>query len=390
VVSIAARLRNEAVIALPAYMFCASKIGRLIRLLALWLVLSAAPNVAGAEDAIFNVGLTTRDFIPAEPYDWRGAQTRALRATIWYPAAADARESPQWIGPRIVPFFSTGNAARDAEPAPGLRRPLIVLSHGNGGTAFQLGWLGTALARRGFIVVAVNHPGNNGLEDYTVEGMSLWWLRAVDLSAIIDAILVDKTFGSRIDPARIGAAGHSLGGYTVLSAAGGITNPELLQVFCGSPAADASCKPPPPAAVMRRETLARLSADPDFRQRYSEAGKSYHDERIRAVFAMAPGPGPVFAADSLEKISLPVAIVAGSADEIIPTAAAAEAFARVIPHATLKIFPKAGHFIFLGTCTLIGSVFFRDTCRDPDGADREGVHAETIRFAVDFFTANLR
>lgn len=220
--------------------------------------------------------------------------------------------------------------------------------------------------------------------------MSLWWLRAVDLSAVIDAMLVDRTFGSLIDPARIGAAGHSLGGYTVLAVAGGISNPELLQVFCRSPAADVSCRPPPPAAVMRRETLARLSADPDFRQRYSEAGKSYRDERIRAVFAMAPGPGPVFAPDSLEKISLPVAIVAGSADEIIPTAAAAEAFARVIPHATLKIFPKAGHFIFLGTCTLAGSVFFRDTCRDPDGADRDAVHAETIKLAVGFFTTNLR
>ncbi len=361
-----------------------------MRFLALWLVLLAAPNVACAEDTAFKVGLTTRDIIPAEPYDWRGAKTRALRATIWYPAATNARERPQWIGPRIVPFFSAGNAARDAEPAPGPRRPLVVLSHGNGGAAFQLAWLGTALAGRGFIVVAVNHPGNNALEDYTLEGMSLWWLRAADLGAIIDAMLVDKTFGSLIDPARIGAAGHSLGGYTVLAAAGGISNPDLLQVFCRSPAADASCKPPPPAAVMRQETLARLSADPDFRQRYSEASKSYRDERIRAVVAMAPGPGPVFEPDSLEKISIPVAIVAGSADEIIPIAAAAEAFARMIPHATLKIFPKAGHFIFVDTCTLVGSLFFRDTCRDPDGSDREAVHAETVRLAVDFFTTNLR
>src|SRR5262249_30424286 len=170
-----------------------------------------------------------------------------------------AREKPQWIGPRVVPFFSAGNAARDAEPAPGPRRPLVVLSHGNGGAAFQLAWLGTALARHGFIVVAVNHPGNNALEDYTVEGMSLWWLRAVDVSTVIDAMLVDKTFGSLLDPARIGAAGHSLGGYTVLAAAGGISNPDLLQAFCGSPAADVSCKPPPAAAVMRRETLQRLS-----------------------------------------------------------------------------------------------------------------------------------
>ena len=360
-----------------------------MRFLALSLILFATVAVAHA-DAVFKIGVTTRDFIPAEPYDWRGARTQALRVMIWYPAAGDAREEPQWIGPRIVPFFSAGRAARDAAPAAGPRRPLVLLSHGNGGTASALGWLGTALAAHGFVVVAVNHPGNNALEDYTVEGFSLWWLRAVDLSAVIDAVLDDKTFGSQIDPARIGAAGHSLGGYTVIAVAGGITNPAQLEVFCRSPAADASCKPPAPASDMRQKSLARLSSDPDFRQRYGEAGKSYRDERIHAVFALAPGPGPVFTPESLGKISIPVAIVAGSADEIVPSASAAEALARAIPHATVKLFQQAGHWVFLGTCTMVGRVVFRAFCGDPDGIDRDAVHAETIRRALDFFSANLR
>jgi predicted dienelactone hydrolase len=45
-------------------------------------------------------------------------------------------------------------------------------------------------------------------------------------------VLDDKTFGSQIDPAHIGAAGHSLGGYTVIAVAGGITEPARLQAFC--------------------------------------------------------------------------------------------------------------------------------------------------------------
>jgi predicted dienelactone hydrolase len=201
-------------------------------------------------------------------------------------------------------------------------------------------------------------------------------------------LLEDKTFGSRIDPARIGAAGHSLGGYTVIAVAGGITNPTQLQAFCRSPAADASCKPPPPSAEMRQKTLARGS-DPDFRQRYSEADKSYRDERVHAVFAMAPGPGPIFTPESLGKISIAIAIVAGSADEIVPPAAAAEALAKATPHATLKLFQHAGHFVFLNACTVVGRVVFRTPCADPDGANRDTVHAETIRLALDFFTANL-
>ncbi|WP_094194008.1 hypothetical protein [Bradyrhizobium viridifuturi] len=90
-----------------------------MRFLALWLILLAAPGLARADDTAFKVGVTTRDLIPPEPYDWRGAKLHALRVTIWYPAAADAREQPQWTGPRIVPFVSTGSAAPDAAPAAG-------------------------------------------------------------------------------------------------------------------------------------------------------------------------------------------------------------------------------------------------------------------------------
>jgi predicted dienelactone hydrolase len=360
-----------------------------MRFLALALIFLTAVNVACAEE-VFKVGVTTRDFIPDEPYDWRGAATHALRATIWYPAASDAREQAQWIGPRFVPFFSAGNAAPDAMPAPGPLRPLILLSHGNGGRADQLAWLGAALGAHGFIAVAVNHPGNNALEEYTVEGTSLWWLRAVDLSAVIDAMLTDKIFGSLIDPARVGAAGHSLGGYSVLTAAGSISDPSRLDAFCGSPAADASCKPPPPAAEMREKRRARLDSDADFRDRYGKAGNSYRDPRIRAVLAMAPGPGPILTSESLGQIAIPVAIVTGDADEIVPPAAAAETFAKAIPHATLKIFPHAGHFVFVDSCTMAGRIFFAAICRDADGADREAVHAETIALALDFFTTNLR
>src|SRR5262249_34035935 len=158
-----------------------------MRLLALSLVLLAAAVNAARADTVFNVGATTRDFIPGEPYDWRGAKTHTLRAIIWYPAAGEAREEPQWIGPPIFSFYSAGSAARDAPHAAGPQRPLILLSHGFGGTASDLAWLATALAAHGFIAVAVNHPGNNGLEAYTAEGYSPMWLRAVDLGAVIAA-----------------------------------------------------------------------------------------------------------------------------------------------------------------------------------------------------------
>jgi len=49
----------------------------------------------------------------------------------------------------------------------------------------------------------------------------LWWERARDLSAVIDGMLSDPTFMPRIDRQRIGAAGFSLGGYTMIAIAQG-------------------------------------------------------------------------------------------------------------------------------------------------------------------------
>jgi predicted dienelactone hydrolase len=176
----------------------------------------------------------------------------------------------------------------------------------------------------------------------------------------------------------------------VIAVAGGISDPAKLQAFCRSPAADISCKAAPPAPEMRERRQARLDSDPEFRQRYGKAGESYRDQRIRAVFAMAPGLVPMFTPESLGAISIPVAIVSGDADEVVSSVSHAEALASAIPHATLKLFPRAGHFVFFDTCTAVGRLVLRTVCVDADGVDRDAIHAETVGRALDFFTANLR
>lgn len=347
------------------------------------------PAVDGLADASDKVGVMTRDFVPREPFDWRAADQQVLKTTIWYPAVADAVEEPQWVGPPAVPLYSAGRAASGAPPAAGPRRPLILISHGNGGSALALAWFGTALAAQGYVVAAVDHPGNNARAGVTLEGLSFWWLRAVDLSAVTDAMLADQTFGAVVDPGRIGAAGHSLGGYTVIVIAGGITEPKRLDAFCSSPAADFSCAPPPDLGVRREERVARLQTDPDFRLRFNAAGKSYRDPRVRAVFAMAPGLGPVFTPDSLAQIAIPVATVTGSADTLV-SLATVKALTKAIPGAELTVLEGAGHFVFFDACTLSGRIMLRSPCDDPDGIDRVAVQATTIKLAQAFFAANLR
>jgi len=144
----------------------------------------------------------------------RDAESRTeLRVTIWYPAAADSSERDVAIGPPDKPLFDVGRAAPDAALAPdGGRRPVILLSHGYGGSARMMGWFGIEMARDGYIVVAVDHPGNNGADTMTVAGAILWWDRAEDLRAALKAAEQDQSIGPRMDLSNVGVAGFSAGG----------------------------------------------------------------------------------------------------------------------------------------------------------------------------------
>jgi predicted dienelactone hydrolase len=205
-------------------------------LVALWWLGSAE-----AAEPLYKVGMARREIVPTEPYDWRQDPKHSLARLIWYPAEPSAQEKPWLIGPPDRPFLDGGRVARDAAlaPAPG-KFPLILLSHGTGGTTGNMAWLGEALAAHGYIAAAVNHPGNNFIDGYTVPGFTLWWLRARDLSAVLDGLFPDPTFGPRIDKARIGAAGHSLGGYTALTLASAITSLDRLAELCRAD----GCEPP--------------------------------------------------------------------------------------------------------------------------------------------------
>jgi predicted dienelactone hydrolase len=354
----------------------------MVALSALLLALGTAP----VENS-FHAGIAFRSFTPKEPYDWRGAKTHALQATVWYPAPPAAVEEPLSI-PGMSGFFVLPNAARDAAFATSPRRfPLVVLSHGTGGTALSVAWLGAALARRGYIVAGVNHPGNNAVDGYTVEGFSVWWERARDLREVIDAVLRDAAFSDHVDEARIGAAGFSLGGYTMIEVAGGTTDLDAFQAFCASKAADDICKSPPefPALLADFEKLRA-----DHPERLRRAGDSYRDPRIRAVFAMAPALGPAFTPKALSRISIPVAIVAGDADKNVPIASGARYFAANIARAKLETLAGVGHYAFLDTCTASAREARPMICADAAGVDRDAVHARTAAMAATFFAAALK
>ena len=345
---------------------------------------------AAEPTAPYHVGETSRVFRPQVERHWRGARTEALVTNIWYPVDAAVPETPHDLGEPSRPLFrghpSAGNAPLASAQA---RYPLLVLSHGTGGTADSLDWLAAALATQGYIVAGANHPGNNALEPLTHDGFMLWWERATDASEVIDGVLADATLGSHVDRERIGAVGFSLGGYTVLELAGARTNVPALMAFCGSPQADAICHPP---EMRRVETGPQPNASktPQTEASLARSGASYRDVRIKAVFAIAPALGMAMDETSLGNITLPISLMAGDADVTVPVETNVRRIAGLLPKADLLLVPGASHYTFIDSC-LPGAAAHLPPwlCQDNPGVDRDGVHAQAVRRALDFFRATL-
>jgi predicted dienelactone hydrolase len=360
---------------------------------ALALAICAATSLASARQkkerapVLHPVGFSYRNFSTPSDYNWRGSTDHVLSGVVWYPAESSSEEKDQYIGPADAPLFLAGRAAKDATLAPSFGKyPLVALSHGTGGSAMQMAWLGTYLAARGYIAVAVNHPGNNGVTGYTTQGFVEGWERARDISTAITDMLSDPRFGERIDVGRIGAAGFSYGGYAMMELAGATTDSDQLLAWCSQ--VKNACNPPEMPDLFQR--FQAIEQQPEMQDAIRHSGDSHRDARIRAVFAIAPAVARAFTPRSLQQISIPVEIVAGASDQIAPPAENAAFFAKNITEAQLTILNGGvGHYTFLEVCTDAGKKQWPQLCVDNPGVDRQAIHTETGQMAADFFDREL-
>ncbi|MDV9041440.1 alpha/beta fold hydrolase [Stenotrophomonas sp. RAC2] len=318
----------------------------------------------------------------------RDAQHRdVLRYTVWYPAQAGSQEMALSIGPPDAPLFDVGRAAADA-PLQGGRLPTVMLSHGNGGSARMMGWLGTALARAGYLVIAVDHPGNNAADPMTLPGSMLSWLRADDLRAALAAVQADPVLGPHVDSDRLGVAGFSAGGYTALLAAGARPDLQRLLAFCRTHADDGVCLPQHEAATHTMKARLAAAASPALSPWIAHADDPRAIPRVRAVFLIAPAIVQAFAPEQLASLRQPVSIVLGEADTVAPPQTNGDVAQAAIPGAALQRLPDVGHYDFLAACTAVGVQRLPELCSS--SVPKAGTHAQAVDAAVRFFAEALR
>lgn len=313
-------------------------------------------------------GLLPATVTASEP-GWRtytvkesGAASEPIAVALYYPTQTPARTIA--MGPFTV------RAAIQSPPEARVKG-LIVLSHGTGGSELAHSSLAEALARAGYLVAALRHPGDNW------QDRSVWQRppgaffteRPRHVSRVIDALLADPDWKDRIATdargPRIGVLGHSAGGYTAVALAGGQVDLSRIgghcranraedPIFCGMGRVDQA-----PAG----ELLLAPTAD----------------TRVRAVVAMAP-LGVMFTAASLAGIKTPVAIYAAELDRWLVPRFHAEWIARNVPGAAFQGIPNAWHFAFMDRPATPIQTADGDAAADPPGFDRAALLA---RLAVE-------
>ena len=315
-------------------------------------VLTMALWLGGADCALAEVGLRTLTY----PDPVHGG---ASPAAVWYPTAAP--EQPVRRGPYTFSVAENG-------PATTGRHPLVVVSHGSGGSAFNHADTAMMLARRGYVVLAVHHRGNaiDSNSDAGTEKMLRG--RPVQLSAALDSLLAHPDLGGHVDAGRIGALGFSSGAYTVLVAAGGVAELTRIADYCLSPpVGERFCHL---GNEVARGTVA--AADP----------------RIRAAVLLAP-VGIPFTRTGLAQVTIPVRLYRAEHDaELAPSQAEAVRDALPAPPEYVKV-NGAGHFSFLAPFPPVLTAEIGAPAQDPPGFDRAAFHERLNTEVVDFFDRTL-
>ena len=301
---------------------------------------------------------------------------KAMPGFVFYPSTR-ASEGITRIGPYEV------DAAFDA-PAQDGPRPLVVISHGHGGSNLGHHDMAAYLARHGFIVATIEHPKDN-FHDTSGDGTAeVMFGRAAQVSATIDALLADRRWKPMIDAERIGVAGFSAGGYTSLLVVGAKPRFDRFIGYCERHPDDAEI-----CGTVKRLGPEGTRSALDALQNSATRWGGPSDPRVKSAFAMAPQSIP-FDAAGMAAIKQPVFLYYGEHDRVLlPDENALRIAPLLRTLAGIEKVPKADHWVFLAPCSSELARNAGEICRDPEGVDRAKVHARVNADALAFFRKTL-
>lgn len=285
---------------------------------------------------------------------------RHVPVTLWYPAGASDGELARY--PYVDGIEVVSDVAVEGAPVADGRFPLIVFSHGFGGTPAQSPFLTEALASHGFVVAAPAHVGNTAFDVAAGTDVDMGQSagdRLPDVSLVIDDVLARDTdpedlLAGHVDIDRIGVTGHSFGGFTTLAVA------------------------------------AEVDGEP-------------YEPRVDAIAALAPGSR--LSDEALRSIEVPTLLMGGTLDATTPIEPNVTRPWELIAADDLYRVDvvDAGHLAFADPCAqrdaavgldvadataVVLEVSAVDAC-GPDRIDADEAHRLIARYVVAFFEVHL-
>lgn len=308
-----------------------------------------AALLALAASSVHAAGLRLIE-IPAD------GDNREIKGAVWYPCQQPPAEMT--LGPFRM------SVSKDC-PLQAAKLPLVVISHGWGGTFLGHRDLAGTLADAGFVVVAVNH-GDSSTGGRRNDDFSAFIERPADIKRTIDFMLGAWPDAASIDASRIGLFGFSRGGYTGLVAIG------ARPVFGRAP------------------KVCEGKDTPICRQAHQgELPEPVHDRRIKAAVIADP-LSVLFNAQSFAEVRAPVQLWGSEhgGDGVTPQSVVA--ISRQLPgEVEFHAIPNAQHFSFLPPCSEALAKLAPEICSDPDGFDRAAFHREMNAGVLAFFRQHL-
>jgi predicted dienelactone hydrolase len=256
--------------------------------------------------------------VPADP------EGPALAGAVWSPCATPANEVI--LGDVAVPRVKDCAIAGD-------KLPLVVFSHGRLGSFRGHHDTAETLADAGFIVAAINHPGDNASDASQTDDLSVLIERPADIKRLTDFMLGAWPDAAKIDRERIGFFGFSRGGYTGLVVVGG--NPDFragLAYICPEGSTTRKCE--------------------QIRENKVPTQPLAHDPRIKVAILADPAFPIFFTPDGLKDVTIPVQLwrSALGGDGVVPGAVIA--LERKFPtRPDYHVAANSDHFSFLAPCS---------------------------------------
>jgi predicted dienelactone hydrolase len=179
---------------------------------------------------------------------------------------------------------------------------MVIVSHGYDNDAVLLSWLTENLASKGYVVAAIRHADPPITDGSKFPELLL--RRPLDIAFVARTLQRSLAGEGRIDPSRIALIGYSMGGYGVLTTAGGELHPES------------------PLVKMVPDGLLTPCA------RGGASSKAIRVADVKAVVAISPFGGSMQAwgVDGLQSITSPLLLIAGDRDGSVDYKTGARAY----------------------------------------------------------------